>query len=57
MTARVQPPEWSVACPWCHAPPGTRCTSPRGRRISVDSHDARLAAWTTASDQQTGEPE
>jgi hypothetical protein len=41
------PPAWSIRCPWCHAPPGQRCTSPRGRRIAITSHDARTTAWTT----------
>ena len=53
-------PEWQIPCPWCHASPGNRCTSPRGRRLTIPSHDARLTAWTnlrTEADQQTGEPE
>jgi hypothetical protein len=41
-----KPAAWSIRCPWCHAPPGTRCTSPRGRRLTIDTHDARHAAWT-----------
>ena len=41
------PPEWAVRCPWCHARPGQRCTSPRGRRLTVLSHDARTTAWNT----------
>jgi hypothetical protein len=49
MTRRDKPPEWSVRCPWCQAPPGTRCTSPRGRRLAVDSHDARIQAHTASS--------
>ncbi|MEU8968096.1 hypothetical protein AB0D11_02275 [Streptomyces monashensis] len=52
-------PEHAIRCPWCHATPGNRCTSPRGRRIPVASHDARIQAWTTrtdARDQKTGEP-
>jgi len=42
----TKPPEWAIRCPWCQAPPGTRCTSPRGRRLQVASHDARLQAHT-----------
>lgn len=44
------PPEWRISCPWCHAPPGRRCTSPKGRRIQIQSHDARITAHTA----QTG---
>lgn len=55
MTRRDKPPEWSVRCPWCGAPPNARCTTPRGRKLSIDSHDARTAAWITASHPQTGE--
>lgn len=54
-------PEWQISCPWCHAAPGTRCHTPRGRRIAIPSHDARIQAWTTATtrqrDQTTGETE
>lgn len=52
-------PEWSIRCPWCQAPPGQRCTSPRGRRLSIASHDARITTWTAlaARDQQTGDTE
>lgn len=42
----TQPPEWNIRCPWCQAAPGTRCTSPRGRRLDIESHDARINAWT-----------
>ncbi|WP_453085190.1 zinc finger domain-containing protein [Streptomyces pharetrae] len=48
MTARPgDPPEWATRCPWCQAPPGQRCTSPRGRRIQPASHDARIRAHAT----------
>ncbi|WP_159106696.1 zinc finger domain-containing protein [Streptomyces rishiriensis] len=47
------PPAWQVRCPWCGAPPGSRCTSPRGRRLHIDTHDARTTAWNT----RTKEPE
>lgn len=52
-------PEWAIRCPWCGAPPGTRCTSPRGRRLPITSHDARTTAYAqqTAHDQQTGDTE
>ena len=39
-----QPPEWAIRCPWCQAAPGQRCTSPRGRRLVIESHDARINA-------------
>jgi hypothetical protein len=42
----TKPPEWATRCPWCNAPPGQRCTSPRGRRLVIESHDARITAWT-----------
>ena len=55
----TQLPEWAIRCPWCHAPPGQRCTSPRGRRLAIPSHDARVQAWTThtkaTENQQTGD--
>lgn len=54
-------PEWQISCPWCHASPGNRCTSPRGRRLTIPSHDARVQAWTTytkaTENQQTGDDE
>jgi hypothetical protein len=55
----TQLPEWSVRCPWCHAPPGQRCTSPRGRKLAIASHDARITAHTAleaaARNQKTGD--
>ena len=48
------PPEWATRCPWCNAPPGQRCTSPRGRRLVIESHDARIEAHTTQTTHQTG---
>jgi hypothetical protein len=50
----TNPPEWAIRCPWCGASPGTRCTSPRGRRLPIQSHDARIQAHTTRN-QKTGE--
>lgn len=47
MTRRDHPPEWQTRCPWCNASPGQRCTSPRGRRLAVESHDARINAHAT----------
>ena len=47
------PPEWSIRCPWCGAPPGQRCTSPRGRRLPIDSHDARKTAHRPDTRQET----
>lgn len=51
-------PEWAISCPWCHAPPRRRCTSPRGRQLAIPSHDARIQAWTDqqTQDQQSGDP-
>lgn len=46
-------PEHAIRCPWCGAPPGQRCTSPRGRRLPITSHDARITTWNAT--QQTGE--
>lgn len=40
-------PEHAIRCPWCQAPAGQRCTTRRGRTLSVPSHDARRDAWTT----------
>jgi hypothetical protein len=55
----VKPAEWSVRCPWCQAPPGQRCTSPRGRKLAIASHDARKTAHTAleaaARNPQTGD--
>jgi len=50
-----KPPAWAVRCPWCGAAVGSRCTSPRGRKLTIDTHDARTTAWTTTRHQQTGE--
>jgi hypothetical protein len=46
MTRPGDPPAWAIRCPWCQASPGQRCTSPRGRRLAIDTHDARHTAWT-----------
>lgn len=54
MTRADKPPEWAVRCPWCGAAPGTRCTSPRGRRLVIDSHDARITAWTARTRPDEG---
>lgn len=49
-------PEHGIRCPWCGARPGLRCTSPRGRKLAIASHDARITAWTTQTErQQTGD--
>jgi hypothetical protein len=53
----TQLPEWAIRCPWCAAAPGQRCTSPRGRRLAIQSHDARIEAWTAAARQHTGDAE
>ncbi|MFI7315180.1 zinc finger domain-containing protein [Streptomyces hygroscopicus] len=45
MTEQPAHPEHAIRCPWCHAPPGTRCTTPRGRKLTIPSHDARLQGW------------
>ncbi|MFE2712289.1 hypothetical protein ACFXKI_09930 [Streptomyces mirabilis] len=53
-------PEHAICCPWCNAPAGTRCTTTRGRKLAIPSHDARLTAWTDQTaerDQQTGAQE
>lgn len=42
-----KPPEWTIRCPWCNAPAGNRCTTPRGRRLPINSHDARITAHHT----------
>jgi len=53
----TKPPEWAIRCPWCQAAPGNRCTSPRGRRLHIETHDARTTAWThQQTDRRTGEP-
>lgn len=45
MTGQPTHPEHAIRCPWCHAPAGQRCTTPRGKRLAIPSHDARLQAW------------
>ena len=45
-------PEWAIRCPWCHASPGTRCTTPTGRRIAIPSHDARITTWTAQTNTE-----
>ncbi|MEU5596613.1 hypothetical protein [Streptomyces sp. NPDC020298] len=53
-------PEHAIRCPWCGAPAGQRCTTPRGRPIGIPSHDARTTAWQRQQadqDQQTGDTE
>lgn len=59
MTAEDHP-EWAIPCPWCQAPAGARCTTTRGRRLPIPSHDARKTAWTQHPATQaakTGGPE
>lgn len=41
-----------IRCPWCNAAPGQRCTSPRGRSIPVQSHDARIQAHTAQTAEE-----
>ncbi|MBL1100112.1 zinc finger domain-containing protein [Streptomyces coffeae] len=45
MNSREQHPEHAIRCSWCGAPPKQRCTTPRGRKLTIPSHDARLQAW------------
>ena len=52
MTGRPAYPAHTVRCPWCHAPVGVRCTTPRGRKLAVPSHQARIEAYA----QQTTSP-
>lgn len=58
MTGRTGPPAWTVRCPWCNAAPGNRCTGQRGRRLAIETHDARIQEWAVHAtvNQQTGEP-
>lgn len=49
-------PEHTIRCPWCGAPPGTRCTTPRGRKLSIPSHNARHLAHTNRGGPLTGHP-
>jgi len=49
----TQLPEWAIRCPWCQAPPGQRCTSPRGRKLAIASHDARKTAHTARQAEET----
>jgi hypothetical protein len=46
VTGAAKPPEWAIRCPWCNAAPGNRCTSPRGRKLAIETHDARTTAHT-----------
>ena len=46
------PPEWAIRCPWCNAPAGQRCTSPRGRKLKITSHDARTTEHRAQLDQE-----
>jgi hypothetical protein len=39
-------PEHAVQCPHCGASAGIRCTTRRGRKLSIPSHDARINAFT-----------
>lgn len=52
---RPKPSELAVRCPWCNAPPGDRCTSPRGRQLP-DSHPSRTAQTTTTAAQENAAP-
>jgi hypothetical protein len=48
-------PEHAIACPWCKASPGTRCTTQRGRTLAIPSHEARIDAWATTQ-REDGTP-
>lgn len=39
--------EEGITCPWpgCKAPPGQRCTTPRGRRLPSRIHDIRIKEY------------
>lgn len=52
----TKPPAWSIPCPWCHAPPGQRCTSPRGRKLAINTHDARTTAWNAHTTTKEPKP-
>lgn len=52
MISQPTHPEHAIRCPWCHAPAGARCTSPRGRKLAIPSHDARLQAWANRPKEQ-----
>lgn len=56
MTRADHPPEWQIRCPWCQAPPGQRCTTARGRRLAVESHDARIQAHTATQTAKETKP-
>lgn len=43
-----RPSELAVACPHCKAPPGARCTTRRGKPLSIPYHDARQDAHRKA---------
>jgi hypothetical protein len=45
VTGRPAYPAHTVRCPWCGAQPGDRCTTPRGRKLAVPSHQARIDAY------------
>lgn len=42
-------PEHAIRCPWCQAPADQRCTTPRGRPLSIPSHQARIDAHHAAT--------
>lgn len=45
---RTPAPELAVACPWCHAPAGARCTGRRGRTHTT-SHPSRAEQARSAA--------
>lgn len=47
-------PEMNIACPWCKARRGRRCTSPAGRAYSP-SHDARQRTWHSTPEHRKNE--
>lgn len=53
MSDREDHPEWTIRCPWCSAPAGQRCTTLRGRRLAIPSHDARITTWTAKTTKET----
>jgi hypothetical protein len=49
-------PEHAIRCPWCLAPAGQRCTTRRGRHLSVASHQTRIDAWAEPQAKDNAAP-
>lgn len=45
--------EHAIPCSWCRAAARTRCTTKRGKSLSILSHQARIDDWAAKLKEDT----